>query len=226
MILHRNIQKLKKRLLSIGAIVEEQVDLAVKSIVNRDQEMARKVIERDAAIDLMEVDLEEEGLKTLALHQPMAVDLRMIIAILKINNDLERIGDLAADATERALVLVTLDPVDLPFDITQMSQAVQKMLKQSLDALVNLDLTLAEKVCASDDAVDAMHSEVFLKVDEEIVKNPKNTQQLLTLLSVSRYLERIADHATNIAEDVIYLVKGHIVRHQENLLNNGQSESQ
>ena len=166
----------------------------------------------------MEVDLEEECLKTLALHQPMAVDLRMIIAILKINNDLERIGDLAVDATERALVLTTLPPINFPFDIPTMSQAVQKMLAHSLDALVNQDLALAEEVCASDDAVDAIHSEVFIRVEEEIVKHPEHIQQLLTFLSVSRYLERIADHATNIAEDVIYLIKGNIVRHQEKML--------
>jgi phosphate transport system protein len=217
-LLHRNIQKLKKRLVSIGAIVEERVDLAVKSIVNRDQELAQQVVKGDLEIDQMEVDLEEECLKTLALHQPMAVDLRMIIAILKINNDLERIGDLAVDATERALVLTTLPQINFPFDIPTMSQEVQKMLAHSLDALVNQDLALAEEVCASDDAVDAIHSEVFIRVEEEIVKHPEHIQQLLTFLSVSRYLERIADHATNIAEDVIYLIKGNIVRHQEKML--------
>ena len=217
MILHRKIQKIKKRLLAIGAIVEEQVDLAVKSIVNRDKELAQKVIGGDVAIDLMEVDLEEECLKVLALHQPMAVDLRMIIAVLKINNDLERIGDLAVDATERAIVLVDQAPVDFPFDFTFMSQAVQKMLKQCIDALVNLDMELAVKVCASDDAVDAIHAEVYRKVADELVRQPQHVSQLLTYLSVSRYLERIADHTTNIAEDVIYLIKGNIVRHQEDI---------
>jgi len=217
MILHRKIQKIKKRLLAIGAIVEEQVDLAVKSIVNRDKELAQKVIDGDVAIDLMEVDLEEECLKVLALHQPMAVDLRMIIAVLKINNDLERIGDLAVDATERAIVLVDQAPVDFPFDFTFMSQAVQKMLKQCIDALVNLDMELAVKVCASDDAVDAIHAEVYRKVADELVRQPQHVSQLLTYLSVSRYLERIADHTTNIAEDVIYLIKGNIVRHQEDI---------
>ena len=214
MILHRNIQKLKKRLLSIGTIVEEQVDLAVKSIVNRDKSLAKKVVDRDVTIDLMEVDLEEEGLKILALHQPMAVDLRMIIAVLKINNDLERIGDLAVDATRRAIVLVELDPIEFPFDIPLMSQKVQKMLKQCLDALVNQDMELAIQVCAADDEVDAMHAEVYRKVEDEIIKHPEHIAQLLTYLSVSRYLERIADHSTNIAEDVIYLIKGNIVRHQ------------
>ncbi|WP_417910512.1 phosphate signaling complex protein PhoU [Candidatus Electronema sp. PJ] len=217
MILHRKIQKIKKRLLAIGAIVEEQVNLAIKSIVNRDKDLAQKVIDGDVAIDLMEVDLEEECLKVLALHQPMAVDLRMIIAVLKINNDLERIGDLAVDATERAIVLVEQEPVEFPFDFTFMSQAVLKMLKQCLDAVVNLDLELAAKVCASDDAVDAIHAEVYRKVAAELVRQPQHVSQLLTYLSVSRYLERIADHTTNIAEDVIYLIQGNIVRHQEPL---------
>jgi phosphate transport system protein len=217
MILHRKIQKIKKRLLAIGAIVEEQVDLAVKSIVNRDRELAQKVIDGDVAIDLMEVDLEEECLKVLALHQPMAVDLRMIIAVLKINNDLERIGDLAVDATERAIVLTELKAVDMPFDFATMSQTVQKMLKQCLDALVNLDMELAVQVCASDDAVDAMHAEVYRRVEEAILQHPEDIKQELTCLSVSRYLERIADHTTNIAEDVIYLIQGNIVRHQDTI---------
>jgi phosphate transport system protein len=218
MILHRQIQKIKKRLLAIGAIVEKQVDLAVKSIVSRDKELAQQVIDRDVEIDLMEVDLEEECLNVLALHQPMAVDLRIIIAVMKINNDLERIGDLAVDATERALVLIEQDVVEFPFDFTSMSQAVQKMLRQCLDALINLDMDLAIKVCSSDDAVDAMHASVFSKVAREVVKQPEHVDQLLTYLSVSRYLERIADHTTNISEDVIYLIKGNIVRHQDGIV--------
>ncbi len=218
MILHRQIQKIKKRLLAIGAIVEEQVDLAVKSIVSRDKALAQRVIDRDVEIDLMEVDLEEECLNVLALHQPMAVDLRIIIAVMKINNDLERIGDLAVDATERAVVLIEQDPVEFPFDFNAMSQAVQKMLRQCLDALINLDRDLAVKVCSSDDAVDAMHASVFSKVAKEVIRQPEHVDQLLTYLSVSRYLERIADHTTNIAEDVIYLIKGNIVRHQDDIV--------
>lgn len=217
MSLHRQIQRIKKRLLSIGAIVEEQVDLAVKSIVSRDKETARKVIARDAEIDMMEVDLEEECLNVLALHQPMAVDLRIVIAVLKINNDLERIGDLAADITDRATVLIEQEPVEFPFDFDRMSQAVQKMLRDCLDALINLDMDLAVKVCHSDDTVDSMHASVFSRVAQEVVKQPDHVSQLLTYLSVSRYLERIADHSTNIAEDVIYLVKGNIVRHQDDI---------
>ncbi|CAK8712785.1 Phosphate-specific transport system accessory protein PhoU [Candidatus Electronema halotolerans] len=218
MILHRQIQKIKRRLLAIGAIVEEQVDLAVKSIVSRDKTLAQKVISRDVEIDLMEVDLEEECLNVLALHQPMAVDLRIVIAVLKINNDLERIGDLAVDATERAVVLIEQEPVEFPFDFDLMSKAVQKMLRDCLDALINLDMDLAVKVCSSDDAVDAMHASVFSKVAQEVVRQPEHVDQLLTYLSVSRYLERIADHTTNIAEDVIYLVKGNIVRHQDEII--------
>jgi len=215
MILHRQIQKIKRRLLAIGAIVEEQVDLAVKSIVSRDKVLAQKVISRDVEIDLMEVDLEEECLNVLALHQPMAVDLRIVIAVLKINNDLERIGDLAVDATERAVVLIEQEPVEFPFDFDAMSKAVQRMLRDCLEALINLDMDLAVKVCSSDDTVDAMHASMFNKVAKEVVKQPEHVEQLLTYLSVSRYLERIADHTTNIAEDVIYLIKGNIVRHQD-----------
>jgi phosphate transport system protein len=217
MILHRQIQRIKKRLLAIGSVVEEQVDLAVKSIFSRDKALAKKVMARDVEIDMMEVDLEEECLNVLALHQPMAIDLRIIIAVLKINNDLERIGDLAADLTDRAMLLIEQEQVDFPFDFSAMSKAVQKMLRDCLDALINLDMDLAVKVCHSDDAVDAMHASVFSKVAQEAVRQPQHIEQLLTYLSVSRYLERIADHSTNIAEDVIYLVKGNIVRHQDEI---------
>jgi phosphate transport system protein len=179
----------------------------------RDLELAQEVITGDHNIDGMEVELEEECLKVLALHQPVAIDLRVIIAVMKMNIDLERIGDLAVDIAERGKYFATHEHVQLPFDFPAMSKKAQDMLQKSLDALVNLDKDLATQVCADDDDVDDLHSCMFQKVEDAIQAQPQYVEQFIGYLSVSRYLERIADHATNIAEDVIYLVEGNIVRH-------------
>ena len=215
--LEREIEKLKTKILSLGTLVEESVKKAVMSLTMRNSSVALKVIDGDSDIDQVEVDVEEECLKILALHQPVANDLRLIIAILKINNDLERIGDLAVNVAERAVYLSTQDTVELPFDFNDMAQKAQAMLKGSLDALVQGDTLLARKVCSSDDAVDAMNREMYQLVEKAIRNDPKNINSLIHLLSASRYLERVADHATNIAEDVIYLVEGEIVRHSPSL---------
>jgi phosphate transport system protein len=213
MLLHKEIQRLKQQMLFLGALIEERVNLAVKAVDTRDLALAQRVIEGDNEIDQMEVDLEEECLKVLALHQPVAIDLRMIIAVLKINNDLERVGDLGADIAERGVFFATHPPVDWPFDFPLMAKKVQHMLQQSLDALVNLDLDIAQAVLKADDVVDDMHGKVFQQVTTSIQATPIQVEYFLNYLSVSRYLERMADHVTNIAEDVIYLVEGEIVRH-------------
>lgn len=219
MILHREIVKLKRRLLTLGALVEKRLDMAVRSVHKRDLELAQLVIDGDEEIDTMEVEIEEECLKVLALHQPVAVDLRVIVATMKINNDLERIGDLAVDIAERAKFFATTQEVDQPFDFPGMAQKVTKMLQKCLDSFVNLDVETARSVCAADDSVDNTHSDMYQQVEEAIQAHPKYIKQFLGYLSVSRYLERIADHATNIAEDVMYLVEGHIVRHSGEIYN-------
>jgi phosphate transport system protein len=162
----------------------------------------------------MEVGVEEDCLKILALHQPVAIDLRFIVAVLKINNDLERIGDLAVNIAERSAFLSKHPPVGLSLGLIEMVDKVQDMLKHSLDALIGLSSGLAQEVCASDDAVDAMNRQMYIKIQDAIRKNPEQLESLIHLLSVSRHLERIADHATNIAEDVIYMVEGQIARHR------------
>ena len=149
----------------------------------------------------------------LALYQPVATDLRLIVAALKINNDLERVGDLAVNIAERALFLATQKPVEIAFDFRLMGEKTQAMLAKSLDALVRADTALARQVCKSDDEVDAMNRKVYLRVQDAIRKNPEDLESLIHLLSVSRHLERIADLATNVAEDVIYMAEGEIVRH-------------
>jgi phosphate transport system protein len=161
----------------------------------------------------MEVELEEECLKVLALHQPVAIDLRFIIAVLKINNDLERIGDLAANISERTVALAESDRIDPPFDFTAMAASTQQMLKGSLDCLVQMDTALAQHVLDLDDEVDAMHSRNFQLIKDQIRRHPENLESLTHYLTVSRHLERIADLATNIAEDVYYMIEGEIVRH-------------
>lgn len=211
--LQKEVEHLKKKLLALSTFVEESVQRAVKSLEERDGKLAAKVIENDLMIDHMEIDVEEECLKILALHQPVAVDLRFIVAVLKINNDLERIGDLAVNIAERAEYLATQPKVDIPFDFAGMSRKAQKMLTQSLDSLVNLDSPLAREVLPLDDEVDAINRQMYSQVIDGIRKHPENLNSLIHLLSVSRHLERIADHATNIAEDVIYMIEGEIVRH-------------
>lgn len=212
--LQREIEKLKKRILTLGAVVEERVHMAVQAISDRNEKLARKVIEGDLQIDEMEVDLEEECLKLMALHQPVAIDLRFIIAVLKINNDLERIGDLAVNIGERAVFVATHEHIDIPFDFPTMSKKVKDMLKKSLDSLVNMDSSLAKKVCETDDEIDAINRQMYDQVNEGMRKHPEKLELLTHLLSTSRHLERIGDLATNIAEDVIYMIEGKIVRHR------------
>jgi len=212
--LQREIENLKKKILSLGARVEMTVHEAIRSIETRDAALARKIIDEDVQIDRTEVEVEEECLKILALYQPVAADLRFIVAVLKINNDLERIGDLAVNIAERSAYLAGQPEVNVSFDFAQMSEKTEAMLNKSLDALVNLSSQLAHEVCISDDAIDDMNRQAYLRIQEAIRKHPDQMSSLIHLLSVSRHLERIADHATNIAEDVIYMIDGEIVRHK------------
>jgi len=214
MLMRKEIDKLKRNLLSLSAQVEEAVIKAVRAVQQRNEVLAREVIDNDPVIDQREVDLEEECLKVLALHQPVAVDLRYIIAILKINNDLERIGDLAVNIAERAVSLAQDEQLDVSFDITAMSTEVETMLKKCLNALMELDTKLAYQVIALDDKVDGMNRDMITAVLAGIRKYPERSDCLIRFISVSRNLERIADQATNIAEDVIYLVEGEIIRHR------------
>jgi len=205
--------KLRKRILYVGAFVEESFVLAVRAIARRDAETAQRVLDTHFEVDRMEVELEEECLKVLALYQPVARDLRLIVAILKINNDLERIGDLAENIARRALSLAGQTATEAPYDLSGMAESARQMLHGSLDALANLDADVARRVCAQDDSVDTINRDMYRRVKAAIQARPDQVDALLHLLSVSRYIERIADHATNIAEDVIYMLEGGIVRH-------------
>jgi phosphate transport system protein len=210
----RETEKLKASLLTLSSVVEEHLWQAVRSVESRDTALAQNVIESDIDVDSEEVEIEEECLKLLALYQPVAVDLRFIVAALKINNDLERIGDLAVNIAQRSLTLAAQPPITIDFDLSAMAEKARAMLKKSLDALVKMDTAAARDVCAKDEEVDEMNHTMHDLVKENIVRNPDRVHCLLQLLLVSRSLERISDLSTNIAEDVIYMVEGVIVRHR------------
>ncbi len=214
--LQREINTIKRDLLTLGGIVEEHLWKAVEAFNERDEDLAREVVKKDREIDQLEVQMEEECLKILALHQPVAVDLRLIVAVLKINNDLERIGDLGVNIARRAKFLASHPRVEAPFNLAGMARMVQAMLHDSLDAVVNMDVALARRVCEADDEIDAVHRQTYGLVREEILAHPEQLDALTHILSTSHHLERIGDLTTNIAEDVIYMVEGIIVRHGVN----------
>jgi phosphate transport system protein len=211
--LHRELAKIKKQTLSLGALVEDRARMAVQAVESRDADLAQKIIDSDWEVDEMEIEIEEECLKVLALYQPVAVDLRFLVATIKINNDLERIGDEAVNIAERLVVMAKRPPMTFLFDYTPMAQKVQAMLKMSLDALVHLDVQLAFNVITMDDDVDAIQVQAYDRIKEAIKEFPDRVGYLINLLLVSRHLERLADHSTNIAEEVVYLIEGNIVRH-------------
>jgi phosphate transport system protein len=212
--IERQIENLKERILRLGTLVEEAISKSITALINRDTSLAQRVIANDSEIDAMEVEVEEECLKMLALYQPVAADLRFVVAALKINNDLERMGDLARNIAKRVTQLEGGDPYDLPPEIRTMATQAQEMVRQCLDAVVKRDPTLARQVREEDDIVDEARQRIQRRVLQGIKDQPKNVENLLRINSVSKHIERIADMATNIAEDVVYMVEGDIVRHR------------
>jgi phosphate transport system protein len=212
--LQRELDKVKKSILSLGAMVEERIRMSIKAIETWDAALAEEIIRRDYEIDELEVEVEEECLKILALHQPVAIDLRFLIATIKINSELERIGDEAVNIANRVTNISRRRKLNLSFDFSVMAEKAATMLRLSLDALVNLDLDLAFKVLTLDDEVDRMHREIYDRIKEVMSQNPDYVGYLINLYTTSRHLERVGDHSTNIAEEVIYLVEGEIIRHR------------
>lgn len=215
--LEKAINNLLKQLNALSARVEESVRRAFQSLDENDTNLARKVIMEDEIIDKQEIDIEEECLKILALHQPVAIDLRYLVAVMKINNDLERIGDLAVNISWHTLDILSEPLLKKPVDFQAMCRLTQSMLKRSLDSLVNLDVKTAYGILKEDDEVDHMNAELSAEVVAEIKKNPEKADALVLYIHIARHLERIADHATNIAEDIIYLVAGEIIRHGKSI---------
>lgn len=209
----RELEAIKKMVLYLGSMVEEKVHQIATIIEDKDSQLADEIIRTDYKIDEMEVELEEECLKALALYQPVAIDLRFLTAVIKINNDLERIGDQAVNIAQRVKLLTQKNEPGFFFDYTTMAETTELMLKQSLDALIRMDIDLALEVLKMDDEVDRIKDEAYDRIKKAISEHSEHTAYLINLLLISRHLERMADHATNIAEEVIYLVEGEIVRH-------------
>ena len=213
--LRRDLDRLKRKILSFGAAVEENAQLAMASLRNIDSTLAQRVIDRDEDINREEVEIEDECLKILALHQPVAVDLRYVITVLKINSDLERIADFSVNVAKRARTLAQQPPVPLPKELNSIAEKSISMVKAALDSLVEQDVSRARAVCIADDSVDELQRLLYDVILAEIKKSPECAAQWLLLFSTVRYFERIGDLATNIAEDVIYLVEGEVVRHKD-----------
>jgi phosphate transport system protein len=212
--LERDLEGLHRDILDLAKTVEEAICKAIQALQERDADLARQVIAGDDAIDQQDNRIEEECLKMLALHQPLAGDLRRIAAVLKINSDLERMADLAVDIGERALRLAELSPIAIPEKLQRMTDLTIGMVRRSLAAFVSLDTREARTVCRLDDEVDRYNAEIIRELIHTMRSSPETIEPALSLFSATRHLERIADHATNIAEDVIHLVEGEIVRHR------------
>jgi phosphate transport system protein len=212
--LQRDLDQLQRNILSLAGAVEEAIYKAIQALQNRDVELAQQVILGDDPIDTQENRVEEECLKILALHQPVAKDLRQIATVFMINTDLERMADLAVDIAERAVALTKGPVVKVPEKLQRMTDLTTSMVRQALDSFVNLDSLHARRVCRFDDEVDRFNSEIIQELVAMMRRSPELIEPGLSLFSATRHLERIADHATNIAEDVIYLVEGEIVRHR------------
>ena len=204
---------LKERLLVMGGMAEERVRLSVQALVEVDPVLVEEVLDGDTPINVLHIEIDDRCLKLLALHQPMAVDLRAVVAAVKINTDLERVGDLAVNIAEAARRYGTHPPVKKLIDIPRMATIAQRMLRDSLDAFVRRDVDLAQQVLNQDDILDGLKTQVFRELLTYMLQDPATIEPALDLILISRHLERIGDHATNIGEDVIFMVSGRDVRH-------------
>jgi phosphate transport system protein len=210
---HEELDALKQTLLAMGALVEDQIRHAMRALVDRDDDLAKQVIERDREVNAYDVEVDEKCVELLALHQPTAGDLRFITTAMKIVTDLERIGDQAVNIAQRTQEL-NREPQLKPYiDLPRMADRAQTMVKQSLDAFVARDTTLARVICGEDSEVDALNEQIFRELLTFMMTDPTTIPRAIRLILISRFIERIADHATNIAEMVVYMVESKMVRH-------------
>ncbi|HET9490965.1 MAG TPA: phosphate signaling complex protein PhoU [Methylomirabilota bacterium] len=210
---HEELDGLKQTLLAMGALVEDQIRRVMRALVERDGALAQDVIDRDRQVNAYDVEIDEKCVELLALHQPTAGDLRFITTAMKIVTDLERIGDQAVNIAQRALELNEEPQLKPYIDLPRMAQKAQGMVKEALDAFVARDTELARQVCARDAEVDGIKEQVFRELLTYMMSDPKTIPRAIRLILVSRFLERVADHATNIAEMVVYMVESKMVRH-------------
>ena len=212
---HEELESLKQTLLAMGGLVEEQIRQVMRALVERDDALAQSVVERDQQVNAYDVEVDETCVNLLALHQPTAGDLRFITTAMKIVTDLERMGDQAVNIAQRVLEL-NQEPQLKPYiDLPRMAEKAQRMVKESLDAFVARDTELARRVCAEDSEVDALKEQIFRELLTFMMEDPRTIPRAIRLILISRFLERLADHATNIAEMVIYFVRGRDVRHHK-----------
>jgi phosphate transport system protein len=210
---HEELEALKQTLLAMGGLVEDQIRRAMQALVERDNGLAQEVIDRDRQVNTYDVEVDEQCVNLLALHQPAAGDLRFITTTMKIVTDLERIGDQAVNIAQRVLELNPEPQLKPYIDLPRMAEKAQRMVKESLDAFVARDTELARQVCEKDAEVDALKEQIFRELLTFMMQDPRTIPRAIRVILISRFLERVADHATNIAEMVIYLVEGKMVRH-------------
>ena len=210
---HQELDELKHRILAMAGMAEQAIDLAVQAYSLRDLTLCKRVLDNESAINRAEREVDELAIDLLAMQQPMAIDLRFILAVIKINADLERVGDQAVNIAQRVMNMIELTPADLPVDIPAMATKVRSMVRDALRSFIEADTELAKHVLEGDDEIDRMNHEAFAELSRCMQTTPHNAAQALDALSIARNLERVADHATNIAEDVIFWVRGADVRH-------------
>jgi len=210
---HQELDELKHRILAMAGMAEQAIDLAVQAYAQRDLALCKRVLDNESAINRAEREVDELAIDLLAMQQPMAVDLRFILAVIKINADLERVGDQAVNIAQRVMNMIELSPTDLPVDIPAMAARVRAMVRDALRSFIEGDSELAKHVLEADDEIDRLNHEAFAELSRCMQTKPDSAVQALDALSIARNLERVADHATNIAEDVIFWVRGADVRH-------------
>lgn len=210
---HEELEALKQTLLAMGGLVEDQIRRAMKALLERDDAIAQEVIDRDRQVNTYDVEVDEQCVELLALNQPAAGDLRFITTAMKIVTDLERIGDQAVNIAQRVLELNREPQIKPYIDLPRMAEKAQRMVKESLDAFVARDTALARQVCGKDAEVDALKEQIFRELLTYMMEDPRTIPRAIRVILISRFMERVADHATNIAEMVVYLVEGKMVRH-------------
>jgi len=216
--LQRDLDALKKEILKLGNMVESSINRAMVSLTDRNPDLAKIVFADENEIDAQEVFIEENCLKVLALHQPVATDLRFIVVVLKVNNDLERMGDFAVNVAKRSIELLKQDMIPCPTGFTEvLPDVIRTMVRNSMNALVELDVDLAREVIEMDNIVDEINRQMYVELQGLMKRDYTTVERAVSLLSCSRYLERIADLSTNIAEEVIFMVEGEVVRHQSSV---------
>lgn len=207
------LKLLKEKLVKMSALAQEMIENSIAALKDRREELIKEVFAQEKLVNDLQIDIDDYAFKLIALHQPAASDLRFIISAIKINSDVERIGDLAVNIVERVQDLLKEQPLKPLVDLPQMAVIAQNMVKDAIESFINRNPDVAREVCARDDKVDTLNGEIFRELFGYMLQDSRNINRAIDLILVARHLERIADHATNISEDVIYMVKGHDIRH-------------